>query len=63
MDEERQEEREISCYMRERDDRKAEWGSLLIEQQKCGEKAKRGKRDVTQLRKYSPPAAETVVIS
>ena len=41
----------------------AEWGRLLIEQQTFGATAQIGTRAVTQLRMYSPPAAQTVVIS
>ena len=55
--------RELSSFMRERDDLNAEWGRLLIEQQTFGATAQIGTRAVTQLRMYSPPTAETVVIS
>ncbi|MGF2637692.1 cell division protein FtsL [Acinetobacter johnsonii] len=55
--------REMSTFMRERDDLNAEWGRLLIEQQTFGATAQIGTRAVTQLRMYSPPAAQTVVIS
>ena len=55
--------RELSSFMRERDDLNAEWGRLLIEQQTFGATAQIGTRAVTQLRMYSPPAAQTVVIS
>ena len=55
--------REMSSFMRERDDLNAEWGRLLIEQQTFGATAQIGTRAVTQLRMYSPPAAQTVVIS
>ena len=55
--------RELSSYMRERDDLNAEWGRLLIEQQTFGATAQIGTRAVTQLRMYSPPAQQTVVIS
>ena len=55
--------RELSSCMRERDDLNAEWGRLLIEQQTFGATAQIGTRAVTQLRMYSPPAAQTVVIS
>ena len=55
--------RELSSYMRERDDLNAEWGRLLIEQQTFGATAQIGSRAVTQLRMFSPPAAQTVVIS
>jgi cell division protein FtsL len=48
--------------MRERDDLNAEWGRLLIEQQTFGATAQI-ERAVTQLRMYSPPAAQTVMIS
>ncbi|WP_447579929.1 cell division protein FtsL, partial [Acinetobacter baumannii] len=51
--------RELSSYMRERDDLNAEWGRLLIEQQTFGATAQIGTRAVTQLRMFSPPAAET----
>ncbi len=46
-----------------RDDLNAEWGRLLIEQQTFGATAQIGTRAVTQLRMYSPPVAQTVVIS
>ncbi|HCQ62811.1 MAG TPA: cell division protein FtsL, partial [Acinetobacter nosocomialis] len=52
--------RELSSYMRERDDLNAEWGRLLIEQQTFGATAQIGTRAVTQLRMFSPPAVETV---
>ncbi|WP_326519413.1 cell division protein FtsL [Acinetobacter sp. CAAS 2-6] len=55
--------RELSAFMREKDDLNAEWGRLLIEQQTFGATAQIGTRAVTQLRMYSPPAAQTVVIS
>ncbi|WP_417855682.1 cell division protein FtsL [Acinetobacter equi] len=55
--------RELSKYYRERDDLNAEWGRLLIEQQTFGATAQIGTRAVTQLRMYSPPAKQTVVIS
>src|SRR5574344_1646355 len=59
----RQDYRQLSTYMRERDDLNAEWGRLLIEQQTFGATAQIGTRAVTQLRMYSPPAPQTVVIS
>ncbi|MFC4952023.1 cell division protein FtsL [Acinetobacter puyangensis] len=49
--------------MKEKDDLNAEWGRLLIEQQTFGATAQIGSRAVTQLRMYSPPATQTVVIS
>ncbi|WP_111858922.1 cell division protein FtsL [Acinetobacter sp. CFCC 10889] len=55
--------RELNSYMRERETINAEWGRLLIEQQTFGATAQIGTRAVTQLRMYSPPAAQTVVIS
>ena len=55
--------RDLSAYMRERDYLNAEWGRLLIEQQTFGATAQIGSRAVTQLRMFSPPAAQTVVIS
>ena len=55
--------RELSSFMRERDDLNAEWGRLLIEQQTFGATAQIGTRAVTQLRMYSPPAAQTVEIA
>jgi cell division protein FtsL len=48
---------------KERDDLNAEWGRLLIEQQTFGATAQIGTRAVTQLRMYSPPAQQTVVVS
>ncbi|KAB0629205.1 cell division protein FtsL [Acinetobacter gandensis] len=59
----RQDYRKLSTFMRERDDLNAEWGRLLIEQQTFGATAQIGTRAVTQLRMYSPPVAQTVVIS
>ena len=59
----RQDYRQLSTYMRERDDLNAEWGRLLIEQQTFGATAQIGTRAVTQLRMYSPPIVQTVVIS
>ena len=59
----RQDYRKLSTYMRERDDLNAEWGRLMIEQQTFGATAQIGTRAVTQLRMYSPPVAQTVVIS
>lgn len=55
--------RELNGYMREKETINAEWGRLLIEQQTFGATAQIGTRAVTQLRMYSPPAAQTVVIS
>jgi cell division protein FtsL len=55
--------RELSAFTREKDDLNAEWGRLLIEQQTFGATAQIGTRAVTQLRMYSPPVAQTVVIS
>ena len=55
--------RELSAFNREKDDLNAEWGRLLIEQQTFGATAQIGSRAVTQLRMFSPPAAQTVVIS
>ena len=55
--------RELSAFNREKDDQNAEWGRLLIEQQTFGATAQIGTRAVTQLRMYSPPVAQTVVIS
>lgn len=55
--------RELSTHMRQRDDLNAEWGRLLIEQQTFGATAQIGTRAVTQLRMFSPPTNQTVVIS
>lgn len=55
--------REYTSYQRERDDINAEWGRLVIEQQTFGATAQIGTRAVTQLRMYSPPVSQTVVIS
>ena len=59
----RQDTRKLSTYLRERDDLNADWGRLLIEQQTFGATAQIGTRAVTQLRMYSPPVAQTIVIS
>ena len=55
--------RDLNSYMRERESINAEWGRLLIEQQTFGATAQIGTRVVTKLRMYSPPGAQTVVIS
>ena len=55
--------RQLNSFMREKNDINAEWGRLLIEQQTFGATAQIGTRAVTQLRMYSPPANQTVVIS
>lgn len=55
--------RELSKYLREKEELNAEWGRLLIERQTFGATAQIGTRAVTQLRMYSPPASQTVVIS
>lgn len=55
--------RDYNKLLREKDDLNAEWGRLLIEQQTFGATAQIGTRAVTQLRMYSPPASQTVVIS
>ena len=49
--------------IREKDNLNAEWGRLLIEQQTFGATAQIGSRAVTQLRMFSPPASQTVVIA
>ena len=54
--------RELSTYMREKENINAEWGRLLIEQQTFGATVQIGTRAVTQLRMYSPPIGQTVVI-
>ena len=59
----RQDTRKLSTYLRERDDLNADWGRLLIEQQTFGATAQIGTRAVTQLRMYSPPVSQSVVIS
>lgn len=55
--------RQMSSLLRTEDDLNAEWGRLLIEQQTFGATAQIGTRAVTQLRMYSPPPSDTVVIS
>lgn len=55
--------RELNTQMRELEDINAEWGRLLIEQQTFGATAQIGTRAVTQLRMYTPPTSQTVVIS
>jgi cell division protein FtsL len=59
----RQDYRQLSAFNREKEALNAEWGRLLIEQQTFGATAQIGTRAVTQLRMYSPPTAQTVVIS
>ena len=49
--------------LNEKDDLYAELGRLAIEQQTFGATAQIGTRAVTQLRMYSPPASQTVVIA
>ncbi len=55
--------RGFTKLIREKDNLNAEWGRLLIEQQTFGATAQIGSRAVTQLRMFSPPATQTVVIS
>ncbi|MHA3048526.1 cell division protein FtsL [Acinetobacter sp. ANC 4639] len=55
--------RQLSSLLRAEDDLNAEWGRLLIEQQTFGATAQIGTHAVTQLRMYSPPSSDTVVIS
>lgn len=55
--------RELNSQVRERDEINAEFGRLLIEKQTFGATAQIGARAVTQLRMYSPPAVQTIVIS
>ncbi|MBF7685032.1 cell division protein FtsL [Acinetobacter sp. B10A] len=55
--------RQMTVYLKEQDDLNAEWTRLLIEQQTFGSTSQIGTRAVTQLRMFSPPAAETVVIA
>lgn len=55
--------RQMTIYLREQDDLNAEWGRLLIEQQTFGSTSQIGTRAVTQLRMFSPPTADTIVIS
>lgn len=55
--------REYNILLKEKEDLNAEWGRLLIEQQTFGATAQIGTRAVTQLRMYSPPASQTVVIA
>lgn len=55
--------RTYNQLLREKDALNAEWGRLLIEQQTFGATAQIGTRAVTQLRMYSPPASQTVVIA
>ena len=59
----RQDYASYNDVLREKESLNAEWGRLLIEQQTFGATAQIGTRAVTQLRMYSPPAAQTVVIS
>ena len=55
--------RGFTKLMQEKDNLNAEWGRLLIEQQTFGATAQIGSRAVTQLRMFSPPASQTVVIA
>ena len=55
--------RGFTKLIREKDNLNAEWGRLLIEQQTFGATAQIGSRAVTQLRMFSPPASQTVVIA
>ena len=55
--------RTYNQLLRDQDALNAEWGRLLIEQQTFGATAQIGTRAVTQLRMYSPPASQTVVIA
>lgn len=55
--------RQMAGYLKEQDELNAEWTRLLIEQQTFGSTAQIGTRAVTQLRMFSPPAVDTVVIA
>ena len=55
--------RTYNKLIKEKEDLNAEWGRLLIEQQTFGATAQIGTRAVTQLRMYSPPATQTVVMA
>ncbi len=59
----RRDYRDWTAQLRERDSLNAEWGRLQIEQQTFGATAQVATRAVTQLRMYSPPAEQIVVIS
>ena len=59
----RQDYRILNQLLRDKDELNAEWGRLLIEQQTFGATAQIGSRAVMQLRMYTPPAAQTVVIA
>ena len=59
----RRDYRALNSYIREKEDLNAEWGRLLIEQQTFGATAQIGNHAVSQLRMFSPPTSQTVVIS
>lgn len=59
----RQDYRRFNQLLRDKEELNAEWGRLLIEQQTFGATAQIGSRAVMQLRMYTPPAAQTVVIA
>lgn len=59
----RQDYADYNDVLREKENLNAEWGRLLIEKETFGATAQIGTRAVTQLRMYSPPAAQTIVIS
>lgn len=59
----RQDYRTYTRLLHDKDDLDAEWGRLLIEQQTFGATSQIGTRAVMQLRMYSPPAAQTVVVA
>ena len=59
----RQDYADYNDVLREKENLNAEWGRLLIEKETFGATAQIGTRAVTQLRMYSPPATQTIVIS
>jgi cell division protein FtsL len=59
----RHEFKALQVVRQEREELDVEWGRLLIEQQTFGATAQIGSRAVMSLRMYSPPAAQTVVLT
>ncbi|MFB2539148.1 MULTISPECIES: cell division protein FtsL [unclassified Acinetobacter] len=59
----RKDYREYNQLLQEKEHMNGEWGRLLIEQQTFGATGQVGTVAVTQLKMYSPPVSQTIVIA
>ncbi len=59
----REEFKQLQTVRQQREQLDVEWGQLLIEQQTFGSTPQIGSRAVMSLRMYSPPPAQTVVLT